>query len=241
MHGNECPACAGRPPNVSITNDYLYTTIDGSKAPEERLAQLGRDCLEYALNTLCEEMPEVTESLKKDLRDAGIRKIEQMEADGVFIENVTQTEKAENPENLVIETEIALAEDSLERMRNESLRWDQLVTESAEKLSQIQDEAKCRTLEDTSLSDSVRNLASQYLPPNRLNIGTFLEDIQREKIKHEVHLHSYQEIVDLMQRVYMECLVVIRRGEQRLVQTDSEQIKESESPRQLIQAMVADS
>ncbi|XP_071152387.1 uncharacterized protein LOC143063426 isoform X2 [Mytilus galloprovincialis] len=158
----------------------LYQEIDSSKPPDERLVMLTKVCLEYTLKKMEDQMTGCRDfsAYKREVEEAVLRKIADMEVKGVFKEASEKESMLPNPINSELDSAIEEMKTKISRLQEETNKWDQLVTDTENKISECDQLSKQPHLTELDISDTLKEQSGQYLC-NRLDYNSLLTDLNK--------------------------------------------------------------
>ncbi|CAC5408203.1 unnamed protein product [Mytilus coruscus] len=162
------------------SGEELYQEIDNSKPPDERLIMLTKVCLEYTLKKMEDQMTGCRDfsAYKREVEEAVLRKIADMEVKGVFKEASEKESMLPNPINSELDSAIEEMKAKISRLQEETNKWDQLVTETENKISECDQLSKQPHLTELDISDTLKAQSGKYLC-NRLDYNSLLADLNQ--------------------------------------------------------------
>lgn len=218
---------------ISSSGD-LYKIISPDKTDEERLAALHRTCLEYTLQKLEEENPnlEGLEDLKKTLLDQGLRKISELEENGTFKQACNNDRiLTENPHNLEMDEIIEALISYNKRLEEESDQWEKLLKDSNKVVLEMEAQ-KPDKLSPLTWKDVDQEKAAQYLPePLDVSLCNRLERTIENVNK---SVEKFGNTVLIVQNIQTLCEKILKEKSEKL-KVDSFKDNPMFTPRTIIQ------
>ncbi|XP_061164840.1 uncharacterized protein LOC133173808 isoform X2 [Saccostrea echinata] len=212
----------------------LYKIISPDKTDEERLAALHRTCLEYTLQKLEEENPnlEGLEDLKKTLLDQGLRKISELEENGSFKQACNNDRiLTENPHNLEMDEIIEALISYNKKLEEETDQWESLLRDSNKAVSDMEAQ-KPDKLSPLTWREVDQAKAAQYLPdPLDVSLCNKLERTVEEVNK---TVEKFGKTVSVVQNIQILCDKMLKEKSEKL-KVDSFKDNHMFTPRTLIQ------
>lgn len=212
----------------------LYKDIDIKKSPEERMIMLTKACLEYTLKKMGEDTSGCRdfETYKREVEEAVLRKIADMEVTGVFKEATEKERTVPNPINMEMDFAIKDLMAKISSLQEESAKWEALITDTETKKSEGEQE----TLEITefNISDSIKVQSAQYLC-QRLDYSSLLAGLEQTCKKTNLMVFEHAKVIEKINKAFHHASLTIGKHMEEMKELQ----KPVETPRRVIQSLLS--
>lgn len=214
----------------------LHQSIDMNRLQEERLALLTKACLQYALEKAEEEITDIEDfpSLRKELEEAGLRRIAEMEQTGDFKKASENRSCLPNPVNLEMDQTIIEMETRIKRLEEMMVTWEEYIKKLDEETEEFQ--KKSRIISEAEIPPHICRLSEQYMAP-KLDYTAMVSDLDTDMMASKFHINKYC----LTTKALLQATQTATHLLDRRIQRDAEKFRGTtslETPRRLIQQIV---
>lgn len=220
------------------SGQVLYKDIDVDKfpEPEDRLIMLTKACLEYTLQKMKEEMCGCRDydTYKREVEESALRKIADMEVNGMFKEATQKERTLPNPINTEMDCAIEDLKAKISRLKEESSNWDALITDTETKIAEYEQSSQTKTLTELDVPDNIKAKSDPYLS-NRLDYSSLLTDLDHNCKKICLMMHEHAQVIGKLNTVFHHDLSAI----QKHIDNISELQKPADTPRKVIQSLLS--
>ncbi|XP_056012791.1 uncharacterized protein LOC130052320 [Ostrea edulis] len=217
----------------------LFKIISTDKTDEERLAALHRLSLEYTLQKLEEENPNLggLQDMKKALLEQGLRTISELEENGGFKQACNNDRiLAENPSNLELDEIIETLMNYNTRVGEEIEQWEKLLKDSSKAIADSEalkpDELPPVTWKEVMVDEAA---AAAYLP-GPLDAGLY-NTLRRTVLEVNNTVEKLSKTVSTVQKIQTICDNIVKEKCEKF-QADYFEDNVMFTPRTIIQKII---
>ncbi|XP_046333127.1 uncharacterized protein LOC124115983 [Haliotis rufescens] len=187
--------------DVSSAKD-LHRMVEKELSKEDRLAKLTRLCLQYTVDTLAKEFKgeDWFDKFRVSAEEGGSEVISRLQDEDLFEHACSRKQQLPNPLNEDFNANIAAIEHNMNRLEEESVRWDALLGEL--KVDKEASDKKNENLElkAATLSEDVKTRAmGSYMKPSP-DYQDLIQSTQTNLNKCALQMETYCKNVHLLER-----------------------------------------
>ncbi|OWF39556.1 uncharacterized protein LOC110464892 [Mizuhopecten yessoensis] len=212
----------------------LYKSIDADKPPDERLALLTKACLQYTLQKMEEESTDIEDfqSLKKELEEAVLYQVAEMEEAGVFKRATKNQRCLPNPINLEMDQTIIEVEDRIKRLDDEVVAWDELLN----RLDREADESqkKERDVMEADIPFYIKKLGEEWMVP-KMDYNSMLSDLDKDMKVTKFHINKFCNATKTLQRTCLTAGKILNIQIPKLQKEVFQVTASADTPRRMIE------
>ncbi|XP_060070066.1 uncharacterized protein LOC132550073 [Ylistrum balloti] len=212
----------------------LYKSIDVDKPPDERLALLTKACLQYTLQKLEEELTDIEDfqSLKKEMEEAVLYQVAEMEKAGVFKRASENKRCVPNPINLEMDQTIVEVQARIKRLEDEVVAWEELFNRLDKEADDFQ--KKERNVSEADIPFYVKKLGEEYMS-SKIDYTSMLLDLDKDMKSTKFHINKLCNTTKILQRTSNTASKILEKQIPKLQKEVFQGTATAATPRRLIE------